>query len=253
LTNLTQPPSLRPSLSVSTAPLRGSLKASLALLVLVLLALLLWQLFDQFQRTQYEQRQHSIDASAERVDQVNLHMALNAQMALGPLLVSQPFPSGREKAATLARLRQVLPAARSLLWLTSDGRILADTAGPTADEGFIQGMLQRAQGHPYFYSEDAGSDGMRLYLLIRQPGESTNGAWLLRLDTSLLGELIPTDSRDPRSHWRLESRLAPTQRPRPTTIPACSRYWLPRSPTATGNCTAFSMPSRRAPTCCRRW
>jgi diguanylate cyclase (GGDEF)-like protein/PAS domain S-box-containing protein len=210
LTNLTQPPSLRSSLSLSSAPLRGSLKASLALLVLVLLALLLWQLFDQFQRTQYEQRQHSIDASAERVDQVNLHMALNAQMALGPLLVSQPFPSGREKAATLARLRQVLPAARSLLWLTSDGRILADTAGPTADEGFIQGMLQRAQGHPYFYSEDAGSDGMRLYLLIRQPGESTNGAWLLRLDTSLLGELIPTDSRDPRSHWRLENRLEPT-------------------------------------------
>lgn len=205
MTNLNQAASLRPSATASSTLLRGSHRTSLATLVLVLLLLLMWQLFDQFQRTQHEQHQHSIDASAERADQVNLHMALNAQMALSPLLTSQPFPSGREKAATLARLQQVLPDVRSLLWLTADGRVLADTAEQNADDLPVQALLQRAQGHPYYYGNS--SDGSIIYLFIRQPGETSNGAWLLRLDANFLNELIAADTRDTRSHWRLENPL----------------------------------------------
>lgn len=203
MTNLTQPSSLRPAATPAAAP-RASLKNALAVLVLFLLALLLWQLVDQFQRTQADQRQHSIDSSAELVDQVNLNMALNAQTALGRLLTTPAFPNSREKTAALEHLQQVLPATESLLWLTADNRILADTLPLTADESAIQALLQRAQGQSWYYGNVADS---RLYLLIRQPGEAANGAWLLRLKPSFIASLIRFDTRDLRTHWRLENRL----------------------------------------------
>ncbi|WP_213875386.1 EAL domain-containing protein [Pseudomonas sp. dw_358] len=203
MTNLNPPSSLRSAPTAPATPLRGMLKSALAVLVLFLLALLLWQLVDQFQRTLSDQRQHSIDASAERVARLDLNLALNSQTALNRLLTTPPFPSGREKADTLARLQQALPAVQSILWLAADGRILADTLPVTADENAIQALLQRAQIQPFYYANAADA---RLYLLIRQPGELTNGAWLLRLAPSFLGGLLRADSRDSHAHWQIESR-----------------------------------------------
>ena len=204
MTNLSQPSSLRPVVSPATA-LPGPLKSALAILVLLLLGLLFWQLIDEFQTTQADQRQHSIDSSTDLTDHVNLNMALNAQIALSQLLTTQPFPSNREKLDTYNKLHRVLPDLQSLVWLTGDGRVLADSADNAGDESQLPSWLNRAQNQPYFYTNSP--DGSLVYLLIRQPGETANGFWLLRLDANVFSVLVRRGEREGHSRWLLENLL----------------------------------------------
>ena len=206
MSNLNHPSSLRPPVTTPGAPRHSSLKTTLAVLVLALLVLLFWQLIDQFQRSQADQRQHSIDSSADLADHVNLNMALTAQIALNQLLTTQPFPSTREQAEIAARLRRVLPDLQSIAWLDPYARILADGAPQQADQAAIQAIVQRLEGHSYYYSN--AQDGSFVYLLVRQPGEATNGYWLLRLAPAIVSQLVRQVERDSKNAWVLENRPA---------------------------------------------
>ena len=203
LSNLNQPSSLRPPVQGSGTPLHGSLKGALAFLVLMLLMLLFWQLFDQFQRTQADQRQHSIDYSADLADHVNLNMALNAQIVLNQLLTTQPFPSARERAETLGRVQRSVPELQSLAWLSGDARVIADTLAQVDDEAFITTLVSRLDGDSHYYTNSPAAD--LVYLLIRQPGENTNGYWLLRMNPIVIGRLIHQVEREQNPSWVLEN------------------------------------------------
>ncbi|SEE63771.1 PAS domain S-box-containing protein/diguanylate cyclase (GGDEF) domain-containing protein [Pseudomonas coleopterorum] len=201
--NLNQPSSLRPPVQGSGTPLHGTLKGALALLVLMLLMLLFWQLFDQFQRTQTDQRQHSIDSSADLADHVNLNMALNAQIVLNQLLTTQPFPSARERAETVTRIRRSVPELQSLAWLSGDARIIADTLLEANDDAFITALVSRLDGDSHYYTNSTAAD--LVYLLIRQPGENTNGYWLLRMSPIVISRLIHQVERGQNPSWVLEN------------------------------------------------
>nr|WP_090360382.1 bifunctional diguanylate cyclase/phosphodiesterase [Pseudomonas coleopterorum] len=203
LPNLNQPSSLRPPVQGSGTPLHGTLKGALALLVLMLLMLLFWQLFDQFQRTQTDQRQHSIDSSADLADHVNLNMALNAQIVLNQLLTTQPFPSARERAETVTRIRRSVPELQSLAWLSGDARIIADTLLEANDDAFITALVSRLDGDSHYYTNSTAAD--LVYLLIRQPGENTNGYWLLRMSPIVISRLIHQVERGQNPSWVLEN------------------------------------------------
>lgn len=203
MTNLNQPSSLRPPVQGPGSSLHGSLKGALAFLVLMLLMLLLWQVLDQFQRTQADQRQHSIDYSADLADHVNLNMALNAQIVLNQLLTTQPFPSARERAETLIRVRRPVPELQSLAWLSGDARVIADTLSTTDDAPFIATLAARLDGDSHYYANSRAAD--RVYLLIRQPGETTNGYWLLRMSPMVIDRLIHQVEREQNPGWVLEN------------------------------------------------
>lgn len=203
MTNFNQPSSLRPPVQGSGTPLHGSLKGALAFVVLMLLVLLFWQLLDQFQRTQADQRQHSIDYSADLADHVNLNMALNAQIALNQLLTTQPFPSARERAETLARVRRSVPELQSLAWLSGDARVIADTLPDASDAPFIALLAGRLDGDSHYYTNNTAAD--LVYLLIRQPGENTNGYWLLRMSPIVISRLIHQVEREENPSWVLEN------------------------------------------------
>lgn len=205
LPNLNQPSSLRPPVQGSGTPLHGSLKGALALLVLMLLMLLFWQLFDQFQRTQADRRQHSIDYSADLADHVNLNMALNAQIVLNQLLTTQPFPSARERAETVTRVRRSVPELQSLAWLSGDARIIADTLLEANDDSFITALVSRLDGDSHYYTNSPTAD--LVYLLIRQPGENTNGYWLLRMSPIVISRLIHQVERGQNPGWVLENHV----------------------------------------------
>lgn len=205
LPNLNQPSSLRPPVQGSGTPLHGTLKGALALLVLMLLMLLFWQLFDQFQRTQADQRQHSIDSSADLADHVNLNMALNAQIVLNQLLTTQPFPSARERAETVTRVRRSVPELQSLAWLSGDARIIADTLIEANDDAFITVLVSRLDGDSHYYTNSTAAD--LVYLLIRQPGENTNGYWLLRMSPIVISRLIHQVERGQNPGWVLENHV----------------------------------------------
>ena len=66
MSNVTPTLSPRAPDTVPGSPLRGTLKGALATLVLLLLGLLFWQLLDQLRVTQQQQRQYTIDYTAER-------------------------------------------------------------------------------------------------------------------------------------------------------------------------------------------
>ena len=218
MTNLNQPSTVRPPVQASTSPLHGSLKGVLAVLVLMLLVLLFWQLLDQFQRTQADQRQYSIDYSADLADHVNLNMALNAQTVLSQLLTSQPFPSTREKNQIVSQLHPLVPELQSVAWLSGDARLIADTLPQTPDEDVVRTLVQRLDGYSYYYSNSA--DNRTVYLLIRQPGETTNGAWLLRMSPAVITRLIRQVEREQRPRWLLQNRQQQTVISRADQAPA---------------------------------
>jgi len=202
LTNLNQPSYLRTATPANGGPMHSSAKNALAVIVLALLVLLFWQLLDQFHRTLADKYQQSIESSTELVDHVSLNMALNAQIALSQLLTTQPFPSTREKTEIVTRLQRSLPDLQSVAWLTGDARLVADSAETTDDLQPIEAMLQRMNNQSFHYGSSA--DGSRTYLLIRQPGESTNGYWLLRLRPDIFHDMIRQADRNYRQIWALQ-------------------------------------------------
>ena len=205
MTNLSLPPLLRTGHAARTpsAPLRGSLKGALALLALILLALLLWQLVAQFRHTQADLRRHSVDATAELADHLNLNMALKAQQALNLLQLHVKPLAPSALPGVLQALQGQMPTLQRLIWLDTDGRTLADSqpggsALPPVDE-----YLQRNRGSAYFYGNSP--DNRSIHLLLRQPGEQHPGFWLLQLSAEHYQELTRHLDGPARPHWLLEN------------------------------------------------
>ncbi len=90
--------------------LRGTLVgAHWRRLVLLLLALLFWQLLDRFRETPKNQRQYTIDYTADLAAQVSLNMALNAQIALNLLPIVEQPQSPDEQQELLANCKSPCP------------------------------------------------------------------------------------------------------------------------------------------------
>ncbi|MFJ3526031.1 EAL domain-containing protein [Pseudomonas sp. NPDC090203] len=197
-------PPLRSSNSAASAPLRGSFKGALAVLVLLMLVLLLWQLVEQFQQTQDRQHQRSVDYSIQLADRLSLNMALNAQVALNLLDDANGKPETQaQTAAMLERLRKSMPGLLSVAWLDSSAGIAMDSATDSKDVSFLTQLHARVEGHPYYYAD--APDGSLFYLLVRQPGNDNQRYWAIRLDPQALNSLTRQSAQDYRPLWRLEN------------------------------------------------
>lgn len=187
-------------------PLRGSLKGALAALVLLMLALLVWQQIEQFRQTQERQRQRSLDYSTQLADRLSLNIALNAQIALN--LLEEAASSGvrLEQPGALKSLGEALPSLRSVVWLTSSGEVINDSAQAARDGTFLKSLLAQAQDRPYFYA--VSDDGMLVYLLMRQTGSASGAYWVARLTPDVLKTLIRQPAQDFQHLWRLEERTS---------------------------------------------
>ncbi|PWB35431.1 diguanylate phosphodiesterase [Pseudomonas sp. SDI] len=203
MTNLTQPPSLGDASAASGSPLRGSLKGALAILVLLLLALLFWQLLDQFRHTLGDRRQHSLDASAELADHLSLKMALEAQQALTLLQPLVAAPAVDRLPTLVARLQQQLPTLRSLAWLDANGRPLRDSLPASSDQAAIDELRRQIQQRSFYLSNS--SDNSTVYLLLRQPADTGNGFWLLRLAPGFYDQLAERLEHPAHPLWLLEN------------------------------------------------
>ncbi|MDD0975079.1 EAL domain-containing protein [Pseudomonas sp. TNT2022 ID681] len=201
MTNLTQPSSLRNASAASGSPLRGSLKGALAILVLLLLALLFWQLLDQFRHTLADRRQHSVDASAELADHLNLKMALKAQQALNQLGPYVEAPRVEALPALLAQLQKKLPALQSLAWLDGNAQVQRDSLANSPDSAAFDELLREAGQHAFYFSN--ASDNSYIYLLLRQPDSA--GFWLLRLAPAYYAELADRLEHPSHPLWLLEN------------------------------------------------
>ncbi|NBA96466.1 EAL domain-containing protein [Pseudomonas sp. R5(2019)] len=184
-------------------PLRGSLKGALAILVLLLLALLFWQLLDQFQRTQTEQRRASISYSEDLADHLNLNMALNAQVSRSLLPTNGQHTRATELAKSVAKLRTTLPALHSLAWLDARGEMISDSAAASQDQVTLQNLVTSAGGQPWYFS--GGAEGAPIYLLIRPYDDAVDGYWALRLDAAYQVALPHRHDRGTQALWRLEN------------------------------------------------
>ena len=185
-------------------PLHGSLKSALALLALLLLAMLFWQLIDQFQRTQAEQRQRALDYSTDLSAQVDSGMALYAQIGLNQMLSTPSWATSGDKAALLDNLRQALPDLHSVAWLDNAGRVIADSVPQSTDQDEIRRIAARTSGQAYYYSNTA--NGAWIYLLLNQPASRDGARWLLRLQPGVYETLTHQAGRAPTEHWLLENR-----------------------------------------------
>ncbi|WP_426143515.1 sensor domain-containing protein [Pseudomonas sp. DWP3-1-2] len=197
------PYSARMAKSATATPLRGSLKGALAALALLMLALLLWQLIAQFQQTQQQQRQRSLDYSVQLADRLSLNMALTAQIALNSLADSLQQPQNHTaQSAMTVTLRQSLPSLRNMALLDAAGEIIADSMKRPRDADFLKQSMQQTAGRPYYYTN--ATDGSRVYLLIRKPGDARQ-YWALRLAPDVLKSLFEQSTPDFKPLWRLEN------------------------------------------------
>jgi diguanylate cyclase (GGDEF)-like protein/PAS domain S-box-containing protein len=187
-------------------PLRGSLKGALAALVLLMLALLVWQQIDQFHQTQERQRQRSLDYSTQLADRLSLNMTLNAQIAVN--LLEEAASSGvrLEQPGALKSLGEALPSLRSVVWLTSSGEVINDSAQAARDGAFLKSLMTQALDRPYFYA--ISDDGMLVYLIMRQTGSASGAYWVARLTPDVLKALIRQPAQDFQHLWRLEERTS---------------------------------------------
>ena len=221
MTNLTQSSSLRKAPTASGQSLRGSLKGALALLVLLLLALLFWQMIDQYHHTLADRRQHSVDASAELADRLNLSLALEAQTALNLLPSGTAAPDETDMPVLFTRAHQRLPALHSLAWMDSEGRILRDSMNNTPDQAAMAELLRQNRDHTHRFSN--AEDNTFVYLLLRQPGDAPDGYWLLRFQPVWYEQLASRLGHDGKTRWQLEnSRTAQVLSDHPTAQPVAA-------------------------------
>ena len=183
--------------------MHGSVKSALALLALLLLALLFWQLLDQFQRTQAEQRQRALDYSTDLTTQMDGGMALYAQIGLNRMLSTPSWATSSDKASLLDNLRQALPDLHSVAWLDDAGRVIADSVTQSNDQDEIRRIAARTAGQSYYYSNSANGDW--IYLLLNQPASRDGSRWLLRLQPGVYETLTHQAGRASTEHWLLEN------------------------------------------------
>jgi len=199
LTNLTQPSSLRSPVNSAGEPTRGTLKSALALLALLLLTLLVWQLLDQFKHNVADQRQRTVEYTSVLGEHLGLNMALVGQQAL----YRATRGDAQTPQAMVALMQPHLPALRSVARLDSQGNLLADTQPqPTAFD--FPALVKRSQGEVFHFSQS--DDGQQVYLLLSASERSSDGYWLLRLDTSVYASLTHRVDPSAPPRWLLESR-----------------------------------------------
>ena len=187
-------------------PVRGTLKGALATLVLILLAMLFWLLIEQFRHTIQQERLSSINYSADLADNINLSMALRAETALNQLPSYAQSKDPHQLQELLTRLRQSLPALQSLALLSATGQVLLDSTGVSPDAAYLADWIKSTRLHKrtagYYYGNN--SDGTVAYLMLRHPGGTTNGYWLLRMNPDLLQDLARNTVNN-RPRWLVEN------------------------------------------------
>ncbi|WP_339529009.1 bifunctional diguanylate cyclase/phosphodiesterase [Pseudomonas mucidolens] len=205
MTNVTKPSPLRAAHIAPGTPLHGTLKGALATLVLLLLALLFWQLLDQLQQNQKNQQQHTIDHSADLAEKISLNMALSAQIALNLLPIVEPPGDLEQQQALMRTLQRSLPELRSLALLAPSGAMIRDTADDSLDSAWLEELVKRSHGQPYYLSNN--SDGSVIYLLLHQPSGGAKLYWALRLAPNYLTNLTQEDEYWQRPMWIVENHV----------------------------------------------
>ena len=168
--------------------------------------MLFWLLIEQFQETLQQERQTSINYSADLADHISLSMALRAETALNLLPVDQSPKDLHQQQLLVTQLRQSLPALQSAALLSPAGEVLLDSTGTSPDAAYLADWFRhtpsssRTEG--YYYSNN--NDGSVVYLLLRQPSGAINGYWLLRMTPDLLQNLTH-QSAGSRPQWLVEN------------------------------------------------
>jgi diguanylate cyclase (GGDEF)-like protein/PAS domain S-box-containing protein len=181
------------------------LKGTLATLVLLLLALLFWQLLDQLRETQKNQRQYTIDYTADLAGQVSLNMALNAQIALNLLPIVEQPQGADELQALLRKLQQSLPDLRSLALLSPSGKVISDSAADSDDSDYLSELVRRSHSQAHYFSN--ATDGSVVHLLLHQASGSSRGYWALRLTPTFFSSLTKQIEAGGRPMWLVENRI----------------------------------------------
>ena len=207
LPNVTAPTIVKASNPLLGTPVRGTLKSALAALVLLLLAMLFWLLIEQFQETLQQERQASINYSADLADHIGLSMALRAETALNLLPVDKSPKTVRQQQTLVKQLSQSLPALQSLALVSPEGEILLDSLGTSPDAAnladWIRHSPSRSRTEGYYFSNNR--DASVIYLLLRQPSGTINGYWLLRMSPDLLQNLTHQNASSQRPQWLVEN------------------------------------------------
>ena len=99
--------------------------------------MLFWLLIEQFRETLQQERQTSINYSADLADHIGLSMALRAETALNLLPVEESPKNLSQQQALVKQLRQSLPSLQSLAMLSPGGQVLLDSNGTSPDAAFL--------------------------------------------------------------------------------------------------------------------
>ncbi|WP_263261078.1 EAL domain-containing protein [Pseudomonas sp. RIT-PI-S] len=169
---------LRQRTTVPGGPFSSSLKSALAVLVLSLFGLLVWQVLNEYHRSQDEQRTNAVEHSADLAERLELNMALFAEASLNRLLLA---PADGTTAPTADESLDL----RTALRLSHDGRPLAAPGAGSPLIADLGRLVQRAGNARYWYSNSP--DGSEAWLLLRDP--RADGYWLLRFAPSLYASL----------------------------------------------------------------
>ena len=205
--NVTPPTLNKASNPLLGTPVRGTLKSALATLVLLLLAMLFWLLIEQFQETLQQERQNSINYSADLADHISLSMEVRAETALNLLPVDTLPKTLRQQQALVNQLHQYVPSLQSLVLLSTAGQVVFDSAGTTPDAAFLAEWASlipsRKRTDGYYFSNNA--DASVFYLLLRQPAGDIGGYWLLRMSPELLQNMTHQNASSSRPQWLIEN------------------------------------------------
>ena len=223
---VTPPTLIKASSPLLGTPVRGTLKSALAALALLLLAMLFWLLIEQFQETLQQERQNSINYSADLADHISLSMEVRAETAFNLLPIDTSPKNLRQQQALVTQLRQSIPSLQSLALLSTAGQVLLDSAGTSPDAAFLTDWIRqnpsRKRTDGYYFSNN--NDASVFYLLLRQPTGDIDGYWLLRMSPDLLQNMTHQNASSSRPQWLIEN--AKTRK-------VLSRAYSPTSPGST--------------------
>lgn len=83
------------------------------------------------QETLQQERQNSINYSADLADHISLSMEVRAETALNLLPVDTLPKTLRQQQALVNQLHQYVPSLQSLVLLSTAGQVVFDSAGTT--------------------------------------------------------------------------------------------------------------------------
>ncbi len=190
------------------APLPGSVKGALVLLVLFMLGLLLWQLHQELQQRREHRQQREHEYTQQLAEHLALSLELKARASLALLRQNALHPPEPERRESLLNsLREIFPALHSLVWLSPHGGVLADSRAGADDAPFLANLLRNNLGQSYHFAF-SGRDGGQIYLLLRQAANApTSGYWVVRIGLKTLRKGLRGFDRGEHA-WLLEDRLA---------------------------------------------